>query len=46
MKAKQEKTELKSGSNRTLSKARSAKNDEFYTQLNDISNELKHYGSS
>lgn len=30
-------------SNRTLSKARSAKQDEFYTQLNDISNELKHY---
>lgn len=30
-------------SNRTLSKAKSAKQDEFYTQLNDISNELKHY---
>src|SRR2546426_4135691 len=29
--------------NRTLSSARAAKQDEFYTQLNDISNELKHY---
>lgn len=34
---------MKSNNNRTLSKAKSAKNDEFYTQLNDISNELKHY---
>lgn len=29
--------------NRVLSNARRAKQDEFYTQLNDISNELKHY---
>ncbi len=29
--------------NTTLSKARDAKKDEFYTQLVDISNELKHY---
>lgn len=29
--------------NRTLSKAKSAKQDEFYTQLGDIENELKHY---
>lgn len=29
--------------NQTLSKARSAKQDEFYTQLSDIENELKHY---
>ena len=29
--------------NRTLSKAKKAKQDEFYTQLGDISNELKHY---
>ncbi len=29
--------------NRTLSNARSAKQDEFYTQLVDIENELKHY---
>lgn len=28
---------------RDLSKAKSAKQDEFYTQLGDISNELKHY---
>lgn len=31
--------------NRTLSSAKSAKQDEFYTQLTDISNELKHYKS-
>lgn len=43
MKANHVEVEVKSASNRTLSKARSAKNDEFYTQLNDISNELKHY---
>ena len=30
---------------RPLSSAKSAKQDEFYTQLNDISNELKHYGA-
>ncbi len=29
--------------NRTLSSARAAKQDEFYTQLTDIANELKHY---
>lgn len=29
--------------NRTLSKAKSAKQDEFYTQLVDIEKELKHY---
>ena len=29
--------------NESLQKARDAKNDEFYTQLNDIANELKHY---
>lgn len=29
--------------NRTLSKAKDAKQDEFYTQLTDISNELRHY---
>lgn len=29
--------------NKTLGKARFAKNDEFYTQLSDIENELRHY---
>ncbi len=29
--------------NRSLSSAKAAKQDEFYTQLSDISNELKHY---
>lgn len=29
--------------NKTLSNAKKAKQDEFYTQLSDISNELKHY---
>ncbi len=29
--------------NRALSDARKAKQDEFYTQLSDISNEIKHY---
>ncbi len=29
--------------NESLQKARDAKNGEFYTQLNDIANELKHY---
>ncbi len=29
--------------NRTLSSAKAAKQDEFYTQLADIENELKHY---
>ena len=35
------KTERKS--NTSLNKAKSAKNDEFYTQLNDIAKECKHY---
>lgn len=30
-------------STKSLSKAKKAKNDEFYTQLSDIENELKHY---
>lgn len=29
--------------NKTLQAARKEKNDEFYTQLADIENELKHY---
>ena len=29
--------------NSSLGKARDAKEDEFYTQLNDIANEMKHY---
>jgi len=29
--------------NKNLHKAKEAKNDEFYTQLNDIEKELKHY---
>lgn len=29
--------------NKTLSAAKKAKKDEFYTQLSDIENELKHY---
>jgi len=32
-----------SSGNRTLSSAKAAKQDEFYTQLADIANELKHY---
>lgn len=35
-------TSSRSG-NRTLSSARAAKQDEFYTQMADIANELKHY---
>ena len=31
------------GTNKDLSAAKKAKNDEFYTQLADIENELKHY---
>lgn len=31
------------GNNGNLHKAKKAKNDEFYTQLSDIENELKHY---
>lgn len=33
----------KSASNKSLRSAARAKNDEFYTQLDDITNELKHY---
>ena len=29
--------------NSNLNKAKKAKNDEFYTQLSDIENELRHY---
>lgn len=29
--------------NNSLQAARAAKNDEFYTQMNDVSNELRHY---
>ena len=29
--------------NKTLNAAKAAKNDEFYTQLSDIENELRHY---
>ena len=32
-----------SSGNKTLSKAKRAKQDEFYTQLSDIENEMKHY---
>lgn len=35
----------KKSSNRNLHSAKKAKQDEFYTQLNDIANELKHYRS-
>ncbi len=34
---------VKSASNRNLRQAKKAKKDEFYTQLVDIENELKHY---
>jgi hypothetical protein len=33
----------KQSSNKTLRKASKSKNDEFYTQLSDIENELRHY---
>lgn len=33
----------KKSSHKSLSSAKKAKNDEFYTQLSDIENELKHY---
>ena len=33
----------KKSSNKNLNKANQAKNDEFYTQLTDIENELRHY---
>ena len=31
--------------NKNLTNAKTAKNDEFYTQLSDIENELQHYTS-
>lgn len=34
---------LNMAGNNALNKASKAKNDEFYTQLSDIENELKHY---
>jgi len=34
---------IKKANNQSLGNARDAKQDEFYTQLGDISNELKHY---
>ena len=37
------KTTMAKSNNQSLGKARDAKQDEFYTQLGDISNELKHY---
>lgn len=36
---------MKKSSNKNLHTAGKAKKDEFYTQLNDIANELKHYRS-
>ena len=33
----------KKSSNKNLHDASKSKQDEFYTQLNDIANELKHY---
>ncbi|TAE04585.1 MAG: restriction endonuclease subunit M, partial [Bacteroidetes bacterium] len=33
----------KKSANKNLHKARTGKNDEFYTQLSDISNEMNHY---
>ncbi len=33
----------KTGKNSNLHRASKAKEDEFYTQLTDIENELKHY---
>lgn len=43
MASKQQAADRKSTRLSELSNARSAKQDEFYTQLADISNELKHY---
>ncbi|MER9776284.1 adenine-specific methyltransferase EcoRI family protein [Mesorhizobium sp. M0220] len=34
---------ISTSGNQLLSQAKTAKQDEFYTQLNDISNELRHY---
>lgn len=47
MKVKQseEDTDVKASSKHTLGQARSAKQDEFYTQLDDIEKELKNYKS-
>src|SRR5436305_13922992 len=45
MRGKQQVTASTSAGNRALAKAKSAKQDEFYTQLCDIENELKHYKS-
>lgn len=42
MKSRQANSTSTSG-NKTLSNAKAAKQDEFYTQLDDISNELRHY---
>lgn len=42
-KVKPKKPPVSQSANHALSNARKAKRDEFYTQLNDISNELKHY---
>lgn len=36
---------VKKSSNKNLRNANNLKQDEFYTQLNDIANELKHYRS-
>jgi hypothetical protein len=38
-----EKTSIGMAGNKNLNKANKAKEDEFYTQLSDIENELKHY---
>ncbi|HFF3758585.1 TPA: adenine-specific methyltransferase EcoRI family protein [Stenotrophomonas maltophilia] len=38
-----EKPDVKAASNHTLGQAKSAKQDEFYTQLDDIEKELKNY---
>jgi len=43
MRDKQQATGSTPSGNRALSNAKSAKQDEFYTQLGDISNELKYY---
>lgn len=43
MRNEQQATGNRSTRYRDLSKAKSAKQDEFYTQLGDISNELRHY---
>lgn len=44
-KPSQAKPSLSTSGNRKLSNAKKAKQDEFYTQLSDIENELKHYKS-